>query len=353
MPHITREVDVNPANDVVTPIAGNTEHGGACYDGNGKALYGVYDGTDMVCYRTTGNARTFVEVDDSVSALSTILSGPFDLNRNCCLTNIDGTIYANVVGGDGTNYGQWIYRDTGGGGTGPWVLHGTVSTSTYPGGAVTDSFHRDKQAAGGEIITVTSTAWAVSHVRRDSSDGAVYYGMSASADAGGTWTEQWSRRKTILGVNAYDMDTNTPTFGKDKNGRWWGNWNGNEALPLRSSSIDNTWGASATSGENGNHSRGYQFSVGDRVYAITNNAGATTTHEEPLEYTDGTPTAGPWTHVADLTDSGLTVSNDAHTGVYNIGSVDRPILAAVKRGEVLFLGAHRDVWKIGAVSWHH
>lgn len=340
---------VEVAESTVTPISGNSEHGGACGDGAGKALYGVYDGTDFVCYRTTGDAKTFVDVDDSVAALSTIIAGPFHRNRSCALTNIDGTIYANVIGGDGTNFGQWIYRDTGGGGTGPWVLHGTVATAPITGES---DFATQSQGAslnqlqgGGEIVVFDADNWAVAHQRVRNTD-QVWCGMSKSVDGGSNWSQAWEMYKADLGVNTYDFHTCTPTFGKDSTGKFWGSWNGNEPEPLRSSSDDNTWTQSATSGENGNASRGYQFSVGDRVYAITNNAVVSTTHDEPLEYTDGTPTAGPWTHVADLSDAGLAINNDAHVGVYNVGSSARPILAAIKQGRVLSLGEGAGGWRL-------
>ena len=344
---------VTPADSVVVPVAGNTEHGGACYDGSGKALYGVYDGTNFTCYRTIGNAKTFVDIDDSVEVLSTILAGPFHRQRNCALTNIGGTIYANLTGGDGTKFGQWIYRDTGGGGTGPWVEHGIVSE--YPLTAETDFAVQsqggalNKLANGGEIITFDADNWAVAHTRVGAG-GQVFYGMAASDDAGLNWVIQWELYKAALGVRTYDMDTHTPTFGKDRDGFYWGNWNGNEDDPVRSASADNTWTDTVTAGEDGNGSRGYQFSVLDRMYAITNNAVVSTAQDEPLEYTDATPTAGPWTFVASLADSGLNVSDDAHCGVYNVGSDTSPILACIKRGEVLSLGARRSGWVIGRVG---
>jgi hypothetical protein len=344
MPHFPRAVNVAVADSVVTPISGNSEHGGACGDGAGRALYGVYAGDDMRCYRTIGDAKSFVTEDDSVELLSTIVEGPMVRQRNCALTNIDGTIFANVTGGDGTNFGQWIYRDTGGGGTGPWVLHGTVSSIAYSGGDVGGS-EATALINGGEIVVFDSDDWATAHVRLGSSDDR-HYGMSSSDDGGETWSVEWEQFDNVIGVNTYDFRSHTPTLGKDKDGKFWGSWNGNEASPLRSSSSDNTWSPSATVGENGNAARGYQFSVGDRVYAITNNSGVTTTHDEPLEYTDGTPTAGPWTHVADLGDSGMSISNDVHTGVYNIGSTDRPILAAIKRGQVLSLGEGFGGWRL-------
>ena len=355
MPHITRPMTVAPADSIVVPISGNTEHGGACYDGSGKALYGVYDGTDFTCFRTIGNAKTFVDIDDSVEELSTIVAGPFHRQRNCALTNIDGTIYANITGGDGTNFGQWIYRDTGGGGTGPWVLHGTVSE--LPVTAETD-FAPQSQGGnlnffcnGGEIVTFDADNWAVAHVRATSDPGGAQlrYGMAASDDGGETWVVQWDYYQWTLGAGTYDFHTHTPTFGKDSDGFWWGNWNGNEAEPIRSWSSNNTWSNGVTVGENGNASRGYQFSVMDRVYAITNDA-LLTPQQEPLEYTDGTPTAGPWTEIAHLADAGLTESNLAHCGVYNIGSEGSPILACIKRGEVLSLGAVRSGWVIGRVG---
>lgn len=344
MPHLDVPVQFEIPGPAVTPITGNTEFGGACWNGdraNPKALYGVYHDGAMRCYRTIGDSRSLLLVNDSVEYLSTIAAGPWTQRRSCGLTYIDGTIYAICVGGDnpGARTGTFIYRDTGGGGVGPWVEHGVVSTF-----AGVYASHRDltKLTQSTEIL-VTGGRWWVNHLRCHDVDGRVYIGLAYSDNSGTTWAIDHDLYDNLIGVNSYPYTRTQPTWGKSAAGDWWWTANGNTGTGRRysvSSVGAATWRPQVTGEDDvgGNFIPGYQLSVKDKLHRVRNGF-ATGATDSTVESTPGEPDDPPtWTSLFNWGDVYLPHRDDVNPGVHNIGRPRSPILAMVQAGSVLGIG---------------
>lgn len=347
MPHLAVPVTFEIPGAAVNPITGNTEYGGACWNGDHtspKALYGIYHGGEMRCYRTIGDHRSFALVNDSVEYLSTIVAGTFKKRRSCGLTYIDGTIYAIVAGGDDLNgrTGTWIYRDTGGGGTGPWVEHGAVAS--FAGGSFVSHRHQDYLTQSTEILVTSSGRWWVNHLRCDDVDGRAYVGLAYSDTGGSSWTILFDRYDNEIGVNEYEYTRTQPTWGKSAAGDWWWTANGNEASSIRFRIPDSGGvGVEVSQGGSedyvgGNFAPSYQFSVKDKLHRVVNGV-LIVGDQSTVDSTTGEPDTPPtWTTLFNWGDLYLGHSDLANPGVHNIGPTRRPYLTMVQAGSVLGIG---------------
>lgn len=363
---ITAEFLTNPGM-AVSPIVGNTEHGSACYDpATGKALYAVYDPDNgFKCYRTIGGYRTLVEIDDSVEYVSTIVASEFHKARNIGLTVIDDTVYALVVGTNITSQmgGMWVYRDTGGGGAGPWVKHGTVrelpvSDTTDGNRTVTE---KPDTRNGGEIFVTPSGLWIVSHHYLKLADfgGIVrfkdFYGISTSGDAGATWTPEFALGQgsgefgpfldgSLPTYTVFNMFGGTSSFGIASDGSIWAGWvtDASRQFQFHSDDDGDTWNLYEFSTA-GSAVYKFPFSVGDRYYSERG---------EVLSYTTVDPILESWTSAGvDLNDYGFLVNEDAPPHFCNIQTTAQPYMIATQLGQVIGIGEIGQVgWVIGRVG---
>ena len=357
---VTADFITNPGM-AVSPIVGNSEHGSACYDpATGKALYAVYDPDNgFKCYRTIGTYKTLAEIDNSVEYLSTIVGSEFHKARNIGLTLIGGTVYALITGTNITSQmgGMWVYRDTGGGGAGPWVKHGTVRELAVAD--TTDGTRTSTEAIdvrnGGEIFVSPSGLWIVSHhyLKIENFGGILrfkdFFGISTSGDGGETWIPEFLLRQGF-GEFGPVFDGATPqynvpqifggssSFGLASDGSIWAGWvsEGSRQLQFHSDDDGDTWNLYEFS-TTGSAVYKFPFSVGDRYYAERNQA---------LSYTTVDPILESYTSLGiDLNDYGFNVTEDAPPHFCNIHTDRSPYLIATQLGKVIGIG------RAGAAGW--
>lgn len=367
MPHIDTgggaEADAlrfiqNPGASVA-PIVGNTGQGGAAYDAStGEAVYGVYHDGAFRCFRTTAGANSLALVDDSVVEVGMIWNRTFTADpeaRKCCLSVIDGTLYATLCGVHTDIAGTWIYRDTSGtSGEGPWVLHSTVHQISTT--SVSDFSLYGGHCHGSEIIKMASDRWVVCilYYGTGGSRGRADFGCVYSDDGGvnwnpGTYTIQGglsfstSTINGVPGVRAVALGSSTSSFGY-VNGKLYvacGTNSGGESHWYSTNGA--TW-TRYTVGTGGNFVYTFPFSVGNKGWRATSS--------ETWGWTTGSPESSP-TYNDDFSLGSYGMSTNRHpvrAAACNIGSTIQPLVVVTKLGRVLGLGQLSGGWTIDQIG---
>lgn len=331
--------------DPVAPIVGNTENGGAVHDeSTGKALWAVYHNSKVRCFRTVGPAITLATENDSVEEISVILDRPLSNRRSVSLSLIDGTVYATVTGNNHTDdwAGTRIFRDTGGGGVGPWVHHATLtnvapSAAANPsGGSIFGHFY------GSEILVLPwSGRWIVSAARPSvvNYDGTqtLKFDMENlySDDEGGTWSTS-----VYVHQGGVGFDDNSPTDYRSVSIRGgptsFGIYDGQvycaiqnntgQQIHLRSSD-GALWTRYSIGGQNGNTVFKHNMSVGTNIWRMDDGA---------VYFTSGAPESNPSYTLAG--NSGLDEDGRHQITACNIGPSRAPVAVATSFGLVSLIG---------------
>lgn len=162
-----------PSSKSVSPILGHR----CCYSAvrsqvENQMLVLVFIDNEWQVWKTRRGAKSFVEEDNSIDYLATVLPGPLYMHSDAWqqsnagyIQYIDGDLYATVTarttGTPGWTYSR-VMRDSSpnSDGSGPWVLHGRLPTDgprDVPDDAV---FQNSLAGFGGCEIVTAGNRWA-------------------------------------------------------------------------------------------------------------------------------------------------------------------------------------------------